>query len=1107
MMVARRRHIITTFICLALSLSSQQDLLYKNFVAPPQKYKPATWMHAMSGNMSKEGFTKDLESIARVGIGKVLLFNVTQGIPNGPVKYASPQHFDIIQHAIKECDRLGIEFGVHNCDGWSSSGGPWVKPDAAMKMVVWSEKKVSGGTNSISIPQPTIRENYYKEIAIIAYPALKSEMQEYDVKCDFTSSDPIFNIDEVTNQKESTKFIRLKSNKADQSYIQLAYDKPTPLRSITVIIDDRTAEATLQYSDDGLKYKQGISLLKVRTGKGEWAISDNFEAITAKYFRISFSKEVGIKKVHATTQHLVKNHLSHISMARTEAHQLDMGIKPDPSDVIDPNKIILLNPLSLQNDTTLSLSLPSGMWTVMRFGYTTTAAVNIPSSKEGKGLEVDKFSKQAIADHFEQFVKKIKATADAQKSTAFRYSEIDSYEMGGQNWTNGLDTIFAKKFNENLLLHLPSLAGKYVSSADATEQFLDNFRGLCSDLMVENYFGHFKKLCNENNIKAYLEPYGFGPFNHLDAAKQSDLTMGEFWMNRTNNLVTDAVDAADIYQRELVSAESFTSMPEINWSGNPRIAKVSGDMAWVSGINEFMFHRFVHQPNTHVLPGMTMNRWGFHFDRTQTWWEDAGKAWFEYMSRGQYLLRLGHTVKDLLVFVGDLAPNGTLETKDISPKLPIGIKHTNINADALLHQTKLVDDKLTFQNGSAYPILYLHNTSRIKFSTLKKLADLADQGLIITGQAPSKCIDYGLTEAEKIEVNRLFKKLSDKIVKVLSWQDLVTSKMSALDLVEKDGKNLPFIHRRYKGLDLYFVVNNDTVSQDYHLTCRVGNKVPELWDAMDGKMVKMASYSFTDKNTTSLKINLFAGQSKFLVFREETTKNDVEFGGITPILTSPRNTKYIVANENKEYSYLLNGNSKTESVKSIQPTINLHTNWTIEFPNIKAVRNTNLFDWSKSTNDSIKYFSGSAVYHNQFTISHKYLTPDSRVLLSFDSVSISAKVYINDQLVGVSWYAPDQLDVTKYIKKGNNKIKIVVTNQWTNKLVGDERYPDTQYQGYRLNNNDDMVAWYTDNEPLPHGPRTTFTTADFVSKTTPLLPSGLMGKVRLIHQINKAIKI
>ena len=120
----------------------------------------------MSGNMTKEGLTKDLEAIEKVGIGGILLFNVSQGIPNGPIKYNSPEHHEMLKHAAFECERLGLSFGVHNCDGWSSSGGPWITPEQSMKMVVWSETIVKGGTIKTELPQPTTREGFYKDIAV-----------------------------------------------------------------------------------------------------------------------------------------------------------------------------------------------------------------------------------------------------------------------------------------------------------------------------------------------------------------------------------------------------------------------------------------------------------------------------------------------------------------------------------------------------------------------------------------------------------------------------------------------------------------------------------------------------------------------------------------------------------------------------------------------------------------------------------------------------------------------------------------------------------------------------------------------------------------------------
>ncbi|MEE9462626.1 MAG: glycosyl hydrolase, partial [Bacteroidales bacterium] len=70
-------------IVAACTQSAHYDLSEQDFKNPPESYKPKTWFHAMSGNMSIAGLTMDLEAIEKVGIGSFLLFNVTQGKPNG----------------------------------------------------------------------------------------------------------------------------------------------------------------------------------------------------------------------------------------------------------------------------------------------------------------------------------------------------------------------------------------------------------------------------------------------------------------------------------------------------------------------------------------------------------------------------------------------------------------------------------------------------------------------------------------------------------------------------------------------------------------------------------------------------------------------------------------------------------------------------------------------------------------------------------------------------------------------------------------------------------------------------------------------------------------
>ena len=146
-----------------------------DFADPPFSVGPHTWWHWMNGNITKEGITADLEAMADVGISGAQIFNVGDNascnIPDGGIEYMSEQWLDLVNHAVKEAGRLGIEICMHNCAGWSSSGGPWITPEYAMKKVTISETKVQGpGAKSISLAMPATVRGYYKPIAVLAFP-------------------------------------------------------------------------------------------------------------------------------------------------------------------------------------------------------------------------------------------------------------------------------------------------------------------------------------------------------------------------------------------------------------------------------------------------------------------------------------------------------------------------------------------------------------------------------------------------------------------------------------------------------------------------------------------------------------------------------------------------------------------------------------------------------------------------------------------------------------------------------------------------------------------------------------------------------------------------
>ena len=166
------RHLITASLAiLSISFSWAQTSLDSLFTNPPQSAKPHTWWHWINGNISLEGITADLEAMKAIGLGGAQIFNVEVGIPEGDRPFMSQRWKDALAHAFKEAKRLGLEICVHNCAGWSSSGGPWVTPEDSMQVLTWSETEVEGGQQQVlKLNQPESRHGYYRDIIVYAFP-------------------------------------------------------------------------------------------------------------------------------------------------------------------------------------------------------------------------------------------------------------------------------------------------------------------------------------------------------------------------------------------------------------------------------------------------------------------------------------------------------------------------------------------------------------------------------------------------------------------------------------------------------------------------------------------------------------------------------------------------------------------------------------------------------------------------------------------------------------------------------------------------------------------------------------------------------------------------
>ena len=387
-------------------------------------------------------------------------------------------------------------------------------------------------------------------------------------------------------------------------------------------------------------------------------------------------------------------------------------------------------------DGKLNWKVPVGDWTILRAGFTPTGRENHPAPIEGTGLECDKFSTAALDAHWNGFMQKLVADAGPLAGKTFVGGVIDSYEVGGQNWSQNFRAEFKKLRGYDPTPFLAAFTGRAVDNPQITERFLWDVRRTIADLFAENYYGHFTELCHSNGLIASIEPYT-GPFESLQCGQPADIVMGEFWSGSDgHSSVKLAASVAHIYGNQDVGAESFTARPTDTtgrWLDTPYSLKALGDLEYCTGLNRFIFHRYAMQPWTNRWPGMTMGPWGFHFDRTETWWQQ-GKAWIDYVSRCQFLLQQGRYVADVAYFNGQNAPSVMREG---NPPLPRGYEYDAVNSDIFLNHATVKNGRLDLDGGASYAVLVLPpDDANMTPPLLKRIGDFVRAGLTVVGARP-----------------------------------------------------------------------------------------------------------------------------------------------------------------------------------------------------------------------------------------------------------------------------------------------------------------------------------------------------------------------------------
>ena len=220
---------------------------------------------------------------------------------------------------------------------------------------------------------------------------------------------------------------------------------------------------------------------------------------------------------------------------------------------------------------------------------------------------------------------------------------------------------------------------------------------------------------------------------------------------------------------------------------------------------------------------------------------------------------------------------------------------------------------------------------------------------------------------------------------------------------------------------------------------RVDGKAPELWHADTGSR-EPASYR-REGGRTLVPLNLAAYETVFVVFRRSTpvAQRKVPASVETPLLT-------------------------------------LSDKWQLQFPAQlgapTAQMPVTLASWSDSSDEGVKYFSGTAAYTTTLQARPAWFVPGARIWLDLGTVMNVAEVVLNGKNLGIAWKAPFRVDMTSALKPGANQLQVKVTNLWVNRLIGDlqpgakQKYTFTTQAFYRPDRRCcprgcwDRCAWY-----------------------------------------------
>jgi len=1152
--------LILLSLCFGCNPQSEKETqtitLEEGFKNPPNEAKARTWWHWISGNVSKSGITKDLESMKAVGIQEAQLFNVHLGFPQGSVKYLSEEWLDLFKFSAEEAKRLDLELAFHNSAGWSSSGGPWVTEENAMQTVVFSELIVEGGKAiKEALPKPKTKFDYYKDIAVLAFPKPKQikKIKGLDYKIlservrnhllPDTKNIPLASVVSKETVIDLTKKVSeegvLDWNAPKGDWIVLRFghtpigttNRPAPPEAKGLEVDKMSKTAVDAY------WKGGVQPIIDKLGDligttVNNCLIDSYEVETTNWttgFETQFEKLRG----YDLTSFLPTLAGYYVESGEVSERFL-WDFRRTIGDLIAENYYAHFAELCHKNGMNFSVEPYWGPFDNMQVGATGDivmcefwsggypffdSAKFVSSIAHLNGSAIvgaESFTGIGGWDKHPANIKSIGDQAWAQGITRFIFH---TYVHQPWDVAPGLALSY-HGFDFNRLNTWWSQSKGYMDYLARSQYLLQQGKNV-ADVLV--FTGESSP--NIGFIKPEIKAMGFD-YDLIGVNKLKDLTVknGTIYSSVGNSYKVLVLPDSDFIKPEtlqkvkelvdgcakVIGKRPLQSPSLSNYPNNDDVVKNLVDQLWTSGLVKDVSIETVLREKTPDFKVEVGDASDLSFIHRKTADADIyfianGRkeareitARFRVTGKQPELWNSEKgTIEDLVVFNenqdGTTIPLslGMEESVFIVFKKPVNPKH-------------LVTAKMELDEPKAEPLSNLQ-IIKAEYGTFLQegLVDITDQinKAIINGTLDFKMsrafCDCDPAMGYKKEFRMEYQIGDTKKQLYAEEREHIeihagNQKLKVLKAVFGKFKGeTTGIPQYYKTYDVTQEIQKQVAAGNYNIP--ITNKLINNKTPIGDKTTLKITFITEGEERT-----MFIPKGQILKLSKDKTKPKLVYNNGAIQWITPYSGKITYTSPS--------GETKTTEVKNVPKPIDLSNAWEVEFPLNSEESITekfnNLTSWSNHKNKEIQHFSGTATYTKEFVLDDNLLNSDKTIALDLGSVAVIAEVIVNGKNVETLWKAPFRTTIQDFLVKGKNTLQVKVTNLWPNKLIGDEALPlDYKRRGDKIKV---LPDWLLNNTKRP-SERTTFSSWKHWSKDDELLTSGLLGPVKI--NINKILRI